>query len=159
MRAPRRLLRDLGPAGFVVFHLLVGGSVFAALMHPFFLLTLLYEIAGAQTGSAAAAKLASLHGATLLIGYLASTMLALIGLAHRRLLQSAWVLLLMPLYWLLLSVAAWRALHQLLHDPYRWEKTEHGLARSSRMRHETGEFAHGVRDISAARSRRPRDGA
>ena len=50
-----------------------------------------------------------------------------------RLLANAWVLLLTPFYWLLLSVAAWRALYQLLHDPQRWEKTEHGLARTSRL--------------------------
>jgi len=31
-----------------------------------------------------------------------------------------------------LSLAAWRALVQLIRDPYRWEKTEHGLAKSSR---------------------------
>ncbi len=41
--------------------------------------------------------------------------------------------MLMPIYWLLLSLAAWRALFQLLLDPYRWEKTEHGLARTSRL--------------------------
>jgi hypothetical protein len=35
------------------------------------------------------------------------------------------------MHWLLLSIAAWRALFQLLLDPYRWEKTEHGLARTS----------------------------
>jgi hypothetical protein len=46
-----------------------------------------------------------------------------IGLARRRLLGCAWVLLLIPLYWLLLSLAAWRALFQLVRDPYRWEKT------------------------------------
>jgi len=39
----------------------------------------------------------------------------------------------LPVYWLLLSLAAWRALFQLLRDPYRWEKTEHGLARTSRL--------------------------
>ena len=38
-----------------------------------------------------------------------------------------------PLYWFLLSLAAWRALFQLLYDPQRWEKTEHGLARTSRL--------------------------
>jgi len=43
------------------------------------------------------------------------------------------VLLLTPLYWFLLSVAAWRALFQLLYDPQGWEKTEHGLARTSRL--------------------------
>jgi len=39
---------------------------------------------------------------------------------------------LVPLHWLLLSLAAWRALYQLMRDPQRWEKTEHGLARTSR---------------------------
>jgi hypothetical protein len=34
---------------------------------------------------------------------------------------------------LLLSLAAWRALFQLVHDPQRWEKTEHGLAKTSRL--------------------------
>jgi hypothetical protein len=43
------------------------------------------------------------------------------------------VLLLMPLHWLLLSLAAWRALVQLVVAPYAWEKTEHGLAKSSRL--------------------------
>ena len=95
----------------------------------------------------------------MLIGYLASITLALVGLARRRLLNSAWVLLLMPLYWLLLSMAAWRALHQLLRDPYRWEKTEHGLARNSRMTEATGALAASVRNIAAARPPHPRAGA
>ncbi|SES01985.1 Glycosyltransferase, catalytic subunit of cellulose synthase and poly-beta-1,6-N-acetylglucosamine synthase [Propionibacterium cyclohexanicum] len=33
----------------------------------------------------------------------------------------------LPFYWLLHSVAAWRALAQLAHDPSRWEKTPHGI--------------------------------
>ena len=32
---------------------------------------------------------------------------------------------LMPLYWLLISLAAYRALVQLMVAPYHWEKTEH----------------------------------
>jgi hypothetical protein len=32
----------------------------------------------------------------------------------------------------MLSLAAWRALYQLVAAPYLWEKTEHGLAKSSR---------------------------
>jgi hypothetical protein len=46
----------------------------------------------------------------------------------------AWIMLLTPVHWLLLlrSLAAWRALYQLLFAPYAWKKTEHGLAKSSR---------------------------
>ncbi len=42
------------------------------------------------------------------------------------------MLLLTPAHWLRFSLAAWRALYQLVTTPYRWEKTEHGLAKSSR---------------------------
>lgn len=37
---------------------------------------------------------------------------------------------LMPLYWCLHGVAAWRAFYQLLRDPFTWEKTPHGLTSS-----------------------------
>ena len=36
---------------------------------------------------------------------------------------------LMPLYWVLHSVAAWRALGQLITEPSYWEKTPHGLSK------------------------------
>jgi hypothetical protein len=36
---------------------------------------------------------------------------------------------LMPLYWLLISATAYRALWQFLTARFTWEKTEHGLAR------------------------------
>ncbi|MCL6564214.1 MAG: hypothetical protein K6U87_14530, partial [Firmicutes bacterium] len=35
--------------------------------------------------------------------------------------------LLMPLYWGMMSVAAWKALLQLISRPSHWEKTQHGL--------------------------------
>jgi hypothetical protein len=37
---------------------------------------------------------------------------------------------LMPLYWLLISAAAYRALWQFMTARFVWEKTEHGLART-----------------------------
>jgi len=32
-------------------------------------------------------------------------------------------------YWALMSVAAWKALWQLVAKPFYWEKTQHGLSR------------------------------
>jgi glycosyltransferase XagB len=64
--------------------------------------------------------------------YLTSAFLGWLGLLRRGLLDTAWVLVLTPVHWLLLSLAAWRALYQLVFAPYAWEKTEHGLAKSSR---------------------------
>jgi len=36
--------------------------------------------------------------------------------------------LLSPVYWVLMSFAAWRALWQLISKPFYWEKTTHGLS-------------------------------
>jgi len=47
---------------------------------------------------------------TAIVGYLTSAFLGWLGLARRGLTASAWILLLTPVYWLLLSLAAWRAL-------------------------------------------------
>ncbi|KQQ44390.1 hypothetical protein ASF58_20860 [Methylobacterium sp. Leaf125] len=38
----------------------------------------------------------------------------------------------MPVYFLLISLAAWSGLYELVRAPNRWNKTEHGLARTSR---------------------------
>ena len=33
----------------------------------------------------------------------------------------------MPLYWLLISLAAWKGFWQIFTKPFYWEKTVHGL--------------------------------
>lgn len=136
MRQPRRLMRELGLAGFLAFQLVVGGNVLAALVHPLFLAGLAFATARGvplwNGDSMAAAVLAALYGVSALVGYFTSALLGWIGLRRRGLLSTAWVLLLTPLNWLLLSHAAWRALYQLMVAPYTWEKTEHGRAKHSR---------------------------
>ena len=136
MRQPIRLLRDLGLPGFVTFQLIVGGNVLAALVHPLFLAGLIIAAAHGippwRDDSLAFAILAAVYGVTAVIGYLTSAFLGWLGLWRRGLLSGSWSLLLTPLHWLLLSLAAWRALYQLILAPYSWEKTEHGLAKSSR---------------------------
>jgi hypothetical protein len=136
MRQPRRLLRELGLPGFIAFQLMVGGNALAALVHPLFITGLIYPIAiGAEIrrgDAAAVANIGALYGAIIVIGYLTSAFLGWLGLMRRGLLANAWVLVLTPVHWLLLSLAAWRAFYQLVVAPYVWEKTEHGLAKNSR---------------------------
>ena len=129
MRQPRQLFRELGAPGFAAFQLVIGGTVLAALVHPFFLAELLYRVFVGDIGG----LFAPLPAVTIAAGYIASGLLGLLGLQRRGLLRSGWVLLTIPAHWLLLSLAAWRALYQLARDPYRWEKTEHGLAKTSRL--------------------------
>ncbi|BBF94510.1 hypothetical protein BLTE_31950 [Blastochloris tepida] len=148
MRRPRRLLGELGLTGFLAFQLMIGGSVLSALVHPLFVLVLaLHAAEGFATASGGVGVLlAGLTVATLTFGYLTSAALALAGLGRRRLLSIGWVAATMPVYWLLLSAAAWRAAWQLAVDPFHWEKTEHGLALTS------------VRQAGAPEDERKRDG-
>lgn len=137
MRSPLSLLNELGLPGFVVFQLVVGGTVLAALVHSMFTAMLFWDLATNRSAavdvSVAKVLIDGLHNTTLISGYLISALLGVIGLARRRLLDCAWVLMLTPLYWMMLSIAAWRALLQLIYNPYHWEKTEHGHARTSRL--------------------------
>ena len=135
MRRPRRLLRDLGPAGAFTFQLLLAGNVLAALVHPFFMVALCCVLLADTPLRAidAMGGAAPVYVATLLCGYASTIVLNAIGLDRRALLRHAWVLIFTPPYWFLLSLAAWRALFQLWRDPQRWEKTAHGLARTSRI--------------------------
>jgi cellulose synthase/poly-beta-1,6-N-acetylglucosamine synthase-like glycosyltransferase len=135
MRRPRRLLRDLGPAGVFAFQLLLAGNVLAALVHPFFMAALCCVLLtnGSLGVLDAMGDAAPLYIATLLCGYASTIILNASGLDRRGLLRHAWVLVLTPPYWFLLSLAAWRALFQLWRDPQRWEKTEHGRAQTSRL--------------------------
>jgi glycosyltransferase XagB len=135
MRQPGRLWRDLGPAGTIVFQILFAANVLAALVHPLFMAGfgfMLYALP-TQWGAAAMASAVPIFATSLLSGYTSTMLLDVIGLKRRGLLAHAWVLVLTPLHWLLLSFAAWRALFQLIYAPQYWEKTEHGLARTSRV--------------------------
>ena len=130
MRRPLQLLRELGLVNFLVFQLLVGGSVLSALVHPLFVTAFALRLAQSERWTDD--LMMWFYGGTLLAGYLTSAFVGTVGLAHRGLSRQAWWLVLMPFYWWGLSAAAWRALYQVLRDPHGWEKTEHGLARTSR---------------------------
>ncbi len=141
MRDPLRLLHELGWPGFLCFQLIVGGSALAALVHPLFLVSfaiaMLTPVSSWAPDTLTGLILPSIYISTAILGYLVSIGLGWLGLARRGLSADAWVLALTPVHWLLISAAAWRALHQLIVAPYVWEKTAHGLARHSRLDEET----------------------
>ena len=137
MRHPVSLIQEMGPAGFATFQLMLIGSVVAALLQPAAIgLLLFFWAAGSWplANEAGVANLQWIHAAILIAGYATSVALGFAGLARRGLWRTAWQLPLMPFHWALLSIAAWRALFQLFRDPHGWEKTEHGLARTSRRK-------------------------
>jgi cellulose synthase/poly-beta-1,6-N-acetylglucosamine synthase-like glycosyltransferase len=135
-RRPLRALRSLGPARFFGAVTMTFGTVVAALGYPFFTVLSIKGLVD-QTLFRAEAPLEVLSSALGIIlfaaGLVAIMVPALAALARRR----WWGLIpwvpLLPFYYVLISVAAWRGLAELLLDPFRWNKTEHGLARTSRV--------------------------
>jgi cellulose synthase/poly-beta-1,6-N-acetylglucosamine synthase-like glycosyltransferase len=135
MRQPLRQVRELGFRGSAAFQLVLGCNILAALVHPFFVAWICLSLLAQPPLKAMAAmgQDAPIFAAALVAGYASTIALDFVGLQRRGLLQYGLVLVLTPLHWLLLSLAAWRALFQLVYDPQGWEKTEHGLAKYSRI--------------------------
>jgi hypothetical protein len=79
---------------------------------------------GAFGEALARASLFSLVAGNLLFVYL-----AMLGPYRRGWLQLAPYGLIAPLYWLMISAAAYRAVWQLIRRPFYWEKTQHGVSR------------------------------
>lgn len=133
MRAPALLRREMGLRGFLSLQLFVGGTVLAALVHPLFMLFVINDFMPGgffKHGGGVEESIRGYLSITVLAGgYVGSAALALAGLRRRGMAGGAWVLLTIPVYWLLLSAAAWRALFQLFLAPHLWEKTEHGFTR------------------------------
>jgi cellulose synthase/poly-beta-1,6-N-acetylglucosamine synthase-like glycosyltransferase len=134
MRNPRRLAGELGPASFVVSQILFAGMLLSALSHPLLYVTLLIVAAelviGDQIGLYNRALLA-LDLAVVGLGYVAFIAIGARSLPAGAARSLPLVAAVTPIYWLMLSLAAWRALAQLLRAPHLWEKTPHGDARGT----------------------------
>ncbi len=130
MRSPRALWRELGPSGFFAFQIVVGGTVMAALVHPWFCALACFELAEggllARPGSVFGWPFWLVAWFDLLAGYLATMGLGLLAVRRRGYRFLLIQIPLMPLYWLLISAAAYRALWQFMTARFVWEKTEHG---------------------------------
>jgi len=142
MRDPVALWRELGLRGFLVVQATMFGVFFSALVHPFFTAWVAYVIASGKLLAPQAGLIGPLVGgfglAVLGAGYGVAALCARKGL--RRLYGRAWAMaiLTMPVYWLLISVAAWLALWEFMRTPFQWNKTSHGLSRF-RLRPRGGE--------------------
>ncbi|WP_296585271.1 glycosyltransferase [Xanthobacter sp.] len=132
-RRPRVLVRDLGPAGTIALMLLTAGPYAAALVHPLCLALLIADIvrgvAGLPCTHMAEVVTSALTYATLVTGYAGAAATMTVGLGRRGIRPGWRTVASIPFYWLLLSVAAWRAVIELIRRPYHWQKTEHGAAR------------------------------
>lgn len=136
MRNPAKLARDLGFIKTCYFHLVISAIVLSVLIHPFFIVSSIYYavmIVQQPHLNTVAAWMLGIDAFNLVGGY--STYFAIAWLALNA--KGKWHLrssiLWLPFYWLLISLAGWRAVIQLFTNPHVWEKTQHGLSEATPM--------------------------
>jgi cellulose synthase/poly-beta-1,6-N-acetylglucosamine synthase-like glycosyltransferase len=128
MRHPVALYRDLGPGRFLSFQATVGGTVFMLMANPiFWLMALIWLLTHWWVINALFPTVVYFVGTvSFFVGNFAFCYAALLACLHRRYYPLAAAALLVPPYWILMSIAAWKGVLQLITKPFYWEKTTHG---------------------------------
>ncbi len=130
MRYPRQLFKDLGAEKFLKFQLTFGTSIFIPLINPMlWILTAASFLLPINLGWLAPSYLWLICMCNMVAGnisYLSIYVVACVKLKKYRYTPYA---LLMPLYWVLHSIASWRGLIQLIRNPFYWDKTSHGVSK------------------------------
>ena len=130
MRRPTRLWRDLGPWRFAGFQVTICAMLVSMLCHPwFYVFAAIYGALGMRV-LPDSDFLLWLCGVNFATGYIAAASLIAVTSAGtgtpRRLIS----ILFLPVYWLAISFAAYRAIIDLVLRPFYWEKTVHGVSPS-----------------------------
>lgn len=131
-QAPLRLIREAGLPATLAFTALALGTVLGALGYPVFAAAafLAYRDGSLFAPAGALASLASMLALTIwIMGHVALFLPPAIGAIRQGRPELLRLLPLLPLYYALVSVAAWMALYEFFARPFAWNKTMHGLAR------------------------------
>ena len=132
MRDPRSLRKQIGWDGLWAVNATIFGTFFSSIVHPIFTLLLIYqlhrELAGTAIRSTLVTGILGLSLAVIAISY--GTALYAGYLVSKKRRSGSWsTLLTMPIYWLLMGLAAWLSVKQFIFQPFHWNKTKHGLSK------------------------------
>ena len=129
-RQPLQLIRLTGLRGFFGFVFFIGGTVLSALFNPVFWLIYFVWLVVATSGFDVVFPqyLLFISLFNLLAGNGAFIFLSMIAPLRRGWLKLIPFSLTAFGYWVLISIAAYKALWQLIRSPFYWEKTHHGLS-------------------------------
>lgn len=116
----------------ITFHLVVGGKVLSMLINPImWAITISYfafrPIVGPTIESFYPAPVLYMGLFSLVIGNFLYMYYYMLGCAKRDYDDLIKYVLLVPLYWLAMSLAAFQAAYQVVVKPHYWFKTKHGL--------------------------------
>jgi len=128
MRGPVTLGKDLGLAGFIGLQIVLFGTATAFLLAPVFWFMWL-GIFGVEWSFFALmpAWFWNMAFIGLLVGEIIMISISVVALALKQKFGLIPFILTMPLYWPLGTIAAYKALYEIVFAPFYWDKTKHGL--------------------------------
>jgi len=134
MRHPRALWRDLGPRGFLTFQMILLGTLSSFLLAPAIWLFWLigfgytpsfYFLLPRSAWYVLGIAFVATEVLQITLGVIATS-----GKNHRSLIP--WVPTMM-LYWPLGTIAAYKAIYEVITRPFYWDKTRHGVSVANAM--------------------------
>ncbi len=127
MRHPYKLYKMLGHRGFWGFQFFIGGPCLVFLGTPILVVASIYWYHISDMSNTPALQTAlTISITTLLYALILHFCFAVTVIYNRKWWETAPAILLFPFYWILHSIASFRALWQLITNPHYWDKTEHG---------------------------------
>lgn len=132
MRNPKEFIKNWKEPHVITFQLIVGGKIMSMFINPImWIITITYfllrPIVGEFIDSFFPAPILYMGVFSLIVGNFLYMYYYMIGCYRRDHDSIAKYMFLVPFYWLAMSVAAWKAVFQLVHQPHFWPKTRHGL--------------------------------
>jgi len=130
-RRPVHLVRSIGVLGVIGFLFFIGGTMLSGLLNPLFWLIFVAWLVTSTSGFDILFPPLLLYFAlfNLLAGNGLFIYLTMVAPFRRGWLELVPYGLSVFWYWMLTSVAAYKALWQLISNPFYWEKTQHGISK------------------------------
>ncbi|MBK9079101.1 MAG: glycosyltransferase [Hyphomicrobium sp.] len=125
MRHPRELFRDLGAWRVFGVQVMLGGMILSALVHPWFYLVVTGKMMLGHPMLPESGSLWMVCWFNFVVGHAVGIALALISAWRSQGRVPLGSALQVPGYWLLISIASYRALWDLYTRPFYWQKTAH----------------------------------
>ncbi len=137
MRRPQEFLLNWREPHVITFQLVVGGKVMSMLINPLmWVMTILYFTYRSHFGSFIESFFPTpifyMAILSLLLGNFLYMYYYMIGCAKHGHDELVKYVILVPIYWLAMSLAAYMAVYKLITQPHYWSKTNHGLHLSNK---------------------------
>lgn len=133
MRNPVKLYKRIGLRGFLGFNFFIGATPVTFLIYPLlltiFLAYVVLDLSWIRALFPDWVLFISIFN--LLIGNVLMIYVNMMAVFKRRFYELILFSLANPVYWLMHSISAYKGLYQLIVKPFYWEKTNHGLSKTT----------------------------